>query len=66
MHTRINVPSRVWVKALKKSKTGVTTMVLFWLMVLKKGPVVLKAHGIGLAHGIEKKGPVVLKKDKPI
>ena len=29
-------------------------MVLFWLMVLRNGLVVLKARGIGLAHGIEK------------
>ena len=41
-------------------------MVLFWLMVLEKGPVVLKARGIGLAHGIKEEGPVVLKKDKRI
>ena len=41
-------------KRSKSAKTGVTTMVLFWLMVLKKGPVVLKAHGIVLACGIEK------------
>ena len=39
MHAGNNVPSRVWEKALIK---------------LKKGPVVLKAHGIVLAHGIEK------------
>ena len=37
-----------------KSAHKVGPMVLFWLMVLKKGAVVLKAHGIYLAHGIEK------------
>ena len=40
-------------------------MVLFWLMVLKKGPMVLKACGIGLAHGIEK-GARGIEKDIPI
>ena len=45
----------VLARGIEKGARGIERlMVLFWLMVLKKGPMVLKAHGIEKgARGIE-------------
>ena len=58
MHTGNNVPSHVWAKVLIKCKTrgnhhGIDP--LYWVMIHLIDPVqVVWAHGIVLAHGIEK------------